>query len=168
MLSGCYPKQVSYHWGWATHEIQGTMLDQDRGLLPEPYFLVVQEYYSQFVQMEGNAPIYVPRARLVFPQKDGSFHLQFDYRASQIQLAFIAPGYVMQRFFFQRQMGVGALNYQALMQATDQWQDHLLLTVGPFLRQFIVEEHYRLLPVHQLFLEDWLDKQTQTDGARRL
>ena len=159
ILSGCYPDHVRYKWGWATNRIQGNLVDSKGGALPKGNFIVVQEYYSQFVQFEGEPPIYTPRARLVFPEKDGSFNLSFDLQASKIELTFLAPGYVMQRFFFLRQMGVGDLNYQAVLQKTAGWQDHLFIFISPFLQQFILEDAYRMPETYQLYLGEWLERE---------
>ena len=45
-------------------------------------------------------------------QDGGRFRIQFDLRASAIETVFIAPEYRMERFRFQRQMGIVELRYQ--------------------------------------------------------
>ena len=156
---GCYPKQIKYDWGWATYEIQGTMITGEGVPLPKESFIVVQEYYSQFVKMEGEDPIYVPQARLVYPNQEGRFQIRFDLQASKIGLAFVAPGYEMQQFFFQRQLGVGDLRYQAVIQKTADWPSQLWVILSPFLQHFIIEQRFQMPQAHQWYLGEWLERE---------
>ena len=160
-LTGCFSSSVDFETGWATRHIEGTMLDSAGGELGGEAFIIVLEYFSRFVQFSDEQPIFIPRARLVRLQDGGRFRIQFDLRASAIETVFIAPQYRMERFRFQRQMGIGELRYQARLNAESNWREHLILEVSPFLENFILEPRYKLAPTHQLFIGDWLDRERE-------
>lgn len=153
----CYPESVKYEWGWATQQINGSVQGIDKNPLPDQSFILVRTYYSQFVQFGEEAPLYFPQASLVFPDPQGNFSVPMNFGAAKIDLTFIASGYLMQNFAFQRQVGVGNLTYRARMEKTLGWQDHLFVSVMPFLQEFIIEQRYQLARAHQLFLGDWLE-----------
>ena len=67
----------------------------------------------------------------------------------------------MERFRFQRQMGIGELRYKARLNVESNWREHLILEVSPFLENFILEPRYKLAPTHQLFIGDWLDRERE-------
>lgn len=159
VLTGCYPPQVQYQWGWATQRVTGTMTNEAGEPLAEPGFIVVRSYYSQFVELSPGQPLYFPQARLFFPDKQGRFNIPFDLKAVKLNLNFIAAGYVMQSISFKRQLGVGNFSYEAKMRHTAGWQDHLFVTVSPFLQQFILEQDFQMAQVHQLYLGDWLSEE---------
>jgi len=166
-LSSCYSNAMQYDLGWTTTKIQGVMKEKTQPLNSKG-FLVIQEYYALFVQMQGaqstsaqdasmqNAPVYVPHARLVFPDSNGNFEFNFNLKATKIEVHWIASDYVMQRLFFQRQVGVGDLTYDAIMERTDSWKEHLVLHIIPFLQNFIVESNYQMPNNDQLFLGEWI------------
>ncbi|MBF0290376.1 MAG: hypothetical protein HQM14_21395 [SAR324 cluster bacterium] len=159
VFQGCYSAQTGFEWGWTTTRIEGRISSETNGALPSNGFIVVRQYYSQFVQFGTEAPLYYPVARVVFPDEDGKFLVTFDLKASKIDLTFVMSGYVMQNLSFQRQIGVGTLFYRAQMTKTAGWQDHLFVTVIPFLQQFIVEQRFQLAQAHQLFLGEWLEQE---------
>ena len=78
-----------------------------------------------------------------------------------MDLTFVASGYVMNNLSFQRQIGIGDLFYEVSMNKTAGWQDHLFVTVSPFLQQFILEQNFQMAQAHQLFLGDWLNQQKE-------
>ncbi len=137
------------------------MLEENGKGLPEQPFVIVLEYYSRFVQFADESPLYIPQARMLKPGGDGRFSIDFDLRASAVELVFVASGYRMQRFRFHRQMGVGTLRYQARMVRTPRWGEHLLVEVAPFLENFILEPGYRMAEIHQQFLGDWLARERE-------
>ncbi len=160
ILQGCYSPQMSFEWGWTTDRIEGVMTNQEgRGAFPNEGFILVRQYYSQFVQFGEEAPIYYPIARLVFPDEHGKFLIPFDLKASKIDLTFVMSGHVMQNLSFRRQIGVGTLFYEARMQKTAGWQDHFFVTIVPFLQQFIADPRFQLAQAHQLFLGEWLEQE---------
>ena len=111
ILCGCYPESLKYEIGIGTRSIHGNIKVEDGEILKSDSFILIVEYYSRFIQFENESPIYVPKARLIFPKKNGDYHLNFDLKATSIDLAFIASGYRIHRFFFRRQIGVGNLSY---------------------------------------------------------
>ena len=157
LLGGCYPESLDYRPGWGTQWINGTLLGENEDGLKSKGFVVVLEYYSQFIQFENESPLYAPKARLVFPEEDGSFRIKFDLDASAIELVFVASGYTTQRFRFRRQIGVGKLHFDARLSLSEFWRNQFLLQTGPFLDNFIIEQRYQMPDSQQLFLGEWLD-----------
>ncbi len=161
LLSGCYPESLNYKPGWGTRFIEGTLLDESGVALKSKCFIVVLEYYSQFIQFEKESHLYAPKARLIFPQENGQFRISFDIHASAIELVFFSSGYEMQRFRFKRQIGVGKLNYEARLRESKFWRNEFLLRINPYLENFILEQRYKMPDSHQLFLGDWLDSERE-------
>jgi len=157
IFGGCYPESLNYKPGWGTRFIEGTVLEESGEVLKSKCFIVVLEYYSQFIQFENESPLYAPKARLIFPKKNGQYRISFDMEASAIELAFVASGYDMQRFSFQRQIGIGELHYDSQLSKSEIWSNQFLLQTGPFLENFILEQRYKMPDSQQLFLGNWLD-----------
>ena len=67
VFGGCYPEPLNYKPGWGTRFIEGTVLEDSREVLKSKGFIVVLEYYSQFIEFENESPLYAPKARLIFP-----------------------------------------------------------------------------------------------------
>ena len=84
IFGGCYPESLNYKPGWGTSFIEGSVLEDTGEVLKSKCFIVVLEYYSQFIQFENESPLYVPKARLVFPAENG------DYRTNPIADASIS------------------------------------------------------------------------------
>ena len=159
ILSGCYTGSMDYQFGWTTRWINGNIKDTSEDPLASKSFIILLEYHSQFIQFEGNAPIYVPKARLIFPDPNGHFKIPFHLDASAFKLSVVAEGYAMQSFPFQRQIGVGDLHYQIRMQATEVWKNEFLIHINPFLENFILEQRYKMPETQQLFIGEWLSEQ---------
>ena len=156
LLCGCYPKSLKYKVGVGTFWIEGTFLEEDGNLIRSDSFIVIVEYYSQFIQFENESPIYVPRARLAFPDKKGYYRINFDLKASSVDLVFIATGYKMHRFSFRRQLGVGNIQYNVRLKKSENWQNEFLIQTRPFLENFIIEQRYEMPDSQQMFIGNWL------------
>ena len=165
LLGGCYPESLNYQPGWGTQWIDGTLLEKNEDGLKSKGFVVVLEYYSQFIQFENESPLYSPKARLVFPEEDGRFRIHFDLEASAIELVFVASGYTMERFRFRRQIGIGKLHFDAKLSQSEMWRNQFLLQTGPFLDNFILEQRYQMPDSQQLFIGEWLDNERSKYSA---
>ena len=161
VFGGCYPESLNYKPGWGTRFIEGTVLEDSEEVLKAKCFIVVIEYYSQFIQFENESPLYAPKARLTFPEKNGQYRISFDLEASAIELAFVASSYDMQRFSFQRQIGIGELSYDARLRSSEIWSNQFLIQTNPFLENFILEQRYKMPNSQQLFLGNWLDNERE-------
>ncbi len=161
MQIGCYSPQLDYEWGLYTRQLRGTMLDERGSELSQQGFIIARSYYFQFFETAEDRPFYFPRASLIFPDSEGRFTIPFDWKAVRMDLTFVASGYVMNNLSFQRQIGIGDLFYEVSMKKTAGWQDHLFVTVSPFLQQFILEQNFQMAQAHQLFLGDWLSQQKE-------
>ncbi|MEE3122187.1 MAG: hypothetical protein VX399_06300 [SAR324 cluster bacterium] len=161
LFTACFPPQVEFEAGWATKRIEGKMLSERGNETGADSFIIVLEYFSRFVQLENHQALYIPRAKLVRPEPGGRYEIYFDLRASAIEAVFIADGYKLERFRFQRQTGIGELRYKARMKPLESWREHFILEVSPFLENFILEPRYKLAPSHQLFIGDWLNRQRE-------
>ena len=167
LFGGCYPESLNYRPGWGTRWIEGSLLEESGNVLESKGFIVVLEYYSQFIQFENESPLYAPKARVISPEKNGHFRINFDLEASAIELVFIASGYSMHRFRFQRQMGIGELRYDARLIRSGAWRNQFLLQTGPFLENFILEQRYKMPDSQQLFLGNWLDDEREKFAAKK-
>jgi len=161
VFGGCYPEPLNYKPGWATRFIEGTVLEDSGEVLKFKCFIVVLEYYSQFIQLENESPLYAPKARLIFPEENGQYRISFDLEASAIELVFVASGYDMQRFSFQRQIGIGELLYDARLSRSEIWSNQFLMQTSPFLENFIMEQRYKMPDYQQQFLGNWLDSERE-------
>ena len=161
IFGGCYPESLNYKPGWGTSFIEGTVLEDTGEVLKSKCFIVVLEYYSQFIQFENESPLYAPKSRLIFPEENGQYRIRFDLEASAIELAFVASGYDMQRFSFQRQIGIGELRYDARLSSSEIWSNQFLIQTNPFLENFILEQRYKMPNSQQLFLGNWLDNERE-------
>ncbi|MBF0351288.1 MAG: hypothetical protein HQM11_09660 [SAR324 cluster bacterium] len=157
---GCYPSNINHQWGWTTTEIRGSVHQPNQQPIPGS-FILVQQYYSQFVQMQDEPPVFTPRAKLVFPGSAGQFVIPFDYRASKISMAVIASGFQTEHLYFNRQIGVGNLEWNVELHPTPAWKEHFLILLNPFLQGLILDKRYALEDAHQLFLGDWLEQQKE-------
>ena len=165
IFGGCYPESLNYKPGWGTSFIEGSVLEDTGEVLKSKCFIVVIEYYSQFIQFENESPLYVPKARLVFPAENGDFRTSFDMEASAIGLVFVASGYDMRRFKFQRQIGIGELRYDSRLSRSEIWRNQFLMQTSPFLENFILEQRYKMPDSQQLFLGNWLDSERENINA---
>ena len=161
LLSGCSAGVVEYDFGWTTRKVSGVLEDAVTGDAVKDGFVVVQEYYGNFVPTEEAETGYTPRARLVRPDSSGRFQLEFDWRASQLELNVVAQGYSTQSLRFQRQLGIGDIRFQVQLVRAPSWSDELVLSVTPLIQNLLLEPHYRLPEPDQLFLGDWLAQQRQ-------
>ena len=162
-LISCYSSAVDYDLGWMTRRVFGQVEDVVSGEPVGKGFIIVKEFYGNFAGNEDSkAGNFIPRARLLHSLKeDGSFEMNFDWRASQFELNFVEQGYEVHRFRFQRQLGVGNLHYVAKMIPSSNWADELVLGVTPLVQNLLLEPGYQLPEPDQLFLGEWLAKQRQ-------
>ena len=160
-FGGCYPDSLNFKPGWGTRFIEGTVLEDSGEVLKSKCFIVVLEYYSQFIQFENESLLYAPEARLIFPAENGQYRISFDMEASVIELVFVASGYNMQRFRFKRQIGIGELRYDSRLSKSQIWKDQFLTQTSPFLENFILEQRYKMPDSQQLFLGNWLDNERE-------
>jgi len=157
-LSGCYPESLKYKLGVGTQSIAGNILEVDGDLLKSDGFIVIVEYFSRFIKFVNESPIYVPKARLAFPNKKGYFRINFDLKASKIDLTFIASGYKMHSFSFRRQIGVGNLQYNVRLEKSEFWQNEFFIQTRPYLENFIIEQRYEMPDSQQMYIGNWLDE----------
>ena len=164
-LIGCYSSALDYDLGWTTRRVSGQVEDVVSGKPVGGGFIIVKEFYGSFAGNEtSEAGNFIPRARLLRSFKaDGSFEMDFDWRASQFELNFVGQGYEVHRFRFQRQLGVGNLHYVAKMIPSSNWADELVLGVTPLVQNLLLEPGYRLPEPDQLFLGEWLAMQRQAN-----
>ena len=155
-LVGCYPEKLKYKLGLGTQYINGTLTQKGGELLKSDSFIVITEYFSRFIQFENESPIYVPKSRIIFPNKKGDFHIDFDLKASSINLSFIAKGYKLHSFFFNRQIGVGNLKYDVELIKSKSWRNEFFINTRPYLEKFILEQRYDMPDYQQTFIGNWL------------
>ena len=155
-MVGCYPETLKYKLGLATFYIKGSLMQKGGEPLKSDSFIVITEYYSEFMQFENESPIYIPKARLVFPNKKGDFHINFNLKAASINLSFIAAGYKFHSFFFRRQIGVGDIKYDVELIKSESWNNEFFIQTRPFLEKFILEQRYIMPDSQQIFIGNWI------------
>jgi len=69
LSGGCYPESLNYRPGWGTQWIDGTLLEENGNDLKSKGFVVVLEYYSQFIQFENESPLYAQRQGWFFRKR---------------------------------------------------------------------------------------------------
>ena len=75
LLGGCYPESLDYSPGWGTRIIVGTVKEVNSQQLESRSFIIVLEYYSNFVLFEDETLLYAPKARVVFRERMVNFVL---------------------------------------------------------------------------------------------
>ena len=154
---------MDYEFGFFTQRISGLVTDED-GKPIESVFIIVRKYYSQIVSLEEK--IYTPEASLVFPNEYGDFSLAMESSVAKLDLLFIASGYVMQSFSFQRQTGIGDISYYAQMKQTHAWREHFFVNIQPLLQHLILEKRYLLPNRHLAFLDEWQEQEKEKFSNR--
>ena len=161
IISGCFPNQVNYEYGWVTKNIKGKILSEKNKIIPEKSFILVLEFFSRFIETSNDVTFYSPRAKIIYPDSYGNFNIYFDMRSSAIEIYFISPNYKIEHFKFQRQIGIGKINYQVKLLLQPNWREYFILNIVPLLENLILDTRYKLEPIHQLFLGDWIASQRE-------
>jgi len=154
-LGGC-ADQVTHHPGLVTHTVYGQIqLDPDSD--PSRSFVVVRRHDTTLIESSTG---YLSRlsALVVHPDKDGRYSVRFEPETRQLDLTFIARGFLPVSFSFRRTLGIGSYEYPVLLRKDPQWKDNYFLLIKPALVNVIAESRYRLTSLEQLFLGDWMDE----------
>lgn len=159
LLAACLPPQASYTVGLGTSRIHGFIVTAPEQPLPGGPLVVAYEYHHQFVTRADGSAVLVPTARVVKPGSQGEFVIDVPSDVVRMEILFIAPGHLTELFRFQRQLGVGNIEYRAKLQAMPDWRSHYYTYLSPPLENLILESRYRLAPAEQQLLGQWMQAQ---------
>lgn len=121
---------------------------------------------TRATQTQDNSTALTTRSARVVPvDARGRFHLPLPPQVTQVELLMVALGHQTQRFSFQRQLGVGAVHYQAQLPYSTDWRGHFKTFVEPLLTPLITDPAWGVPPEGRSILADWL--RTGDDQARR-
>lgn len=167
LLAACLPPQASFRPGFSTSVIDGAVDNPPlRKNVPPPFLLVVQHHYT-FVELEGQPAVTHPSAHVRNLDAGGRFRVDLPADVVGADLYFIAADHLTEVFRFHRQFGVGTVSYHASLQPMNDWRAHFYTFLKPQLEHFITEDRYRLNPIAQQQLSDWMEDQQQRIEARR-
>jgi hypothetical protein len=166
LLGACLPPQAHYDVGLGTNHIRGIISVAPDTVEPGGPLLVAYLYHHQFVTYGDGSAVLVPTARVLKPGRQGDFSLSVPQDVVRADLMFIAPGHLTQLFHFQRQLGVGDIDYRAQLEAIHDWRAHYYTYLSPQLENLILERRYRLDPADQRLLGEWLQTQNARLGAQ--
>jgi hypothetical protein len=153
IVPGC-SKQVTYHAGVYTGSVFGHIqLEMDT----EDAFVIVRRYDLTLIETAGG---YRHRlsASVLDPGSDGIYSVPFLPETRRLDLTFVARDHRPVSFSFQRTLGVGAFEYDVSLVKDGRWKENYFLAIRPVLVDLIVEGRYRLSPMEQLFLGNWMDE----------
>ncbi len=172
LLAACLPPQADYSVGLGTNHIRGIVsIPPGTPAAPDSTepggpLVVAYLYHHQFVTYGNGSAVLVPTARVLRPGRQGDFSLELPADVVRADLLFIAPGHLTQLFHFQRQLGVGDIDYRAQLQRIGDWRSHYYTYLSPQLENLILERRYRLDPAEQQLLGQWLQLQNERLGAQ--
>ena len=172
LLAACLPPQADYRLGLGTNRIRGSVNippgtpGAPDSTEPGGPLVVAYLYHHQFVTTGSGAAVLVPTARVLRPGPQGDFSLEVPADVVRADLMFIAPGHLTQLFHFQRQLGVGDIDYRAELPRIGDWRSHYYTYLSPQLENLILERRYRLSPSEQQTLGQWLQLQNEQLGAQ--
>ena len=172
LLAACLPPQADYRLGLGTNRIRGSVtIPPGTPGIPDSTepggpLVVAYLYHHQFVTSGSGAAVLVPTARVLRPGPQGDFSLEMSADVVRAELMFIAPGHLTQLFHFQRQLGVGDIDYRAELLRIGDWRSHYYTYLSPQLENLILERRYRLSPSEQQTLGQWLQLQNEQLGAQ--
>ena len=159
LLGACLPPQASFSLGLGTSHIHGFIITAPEQTLPGGPLVVAYAYHHQFVTRADGTALLVPTGRVVKPGPQGDFVIDVPADVVRMEILFIAPGYLTDLFRFQRQLGVGDIEYRAALQAMPDWRSHYYTYLSPRLEELILDQRYRLAPAEQQLLGQWLRMQ---------
>jgi len=165
LLGACLPPQAHYELGLGTTRITGSLVPAKERPVPGGALIVVYEYHNQFITKADGSAILRPTARVLRPSAQGTFSIGMPTDVVRLDVLFIAPEHLTELFHFQRQLGVGNIDYTARLAAIPDWRSHYYTYLSPQLQALIVDTRYRLAPHEQQLLTDWLQAQNARLGA---
>lgn len=166
LLSACLPPQAHYDLGLGTSRITGYLTVVPPRPTPGEPLIVVYQYHHQFVERGDGSALLLPTARVIQPRQQGDFSIEVPADVVRMDILFIAPEHLSELFHFQRQLGVGDIEYRARLQAMPDWRSHYYTYLSPQLEDLILEPRYRLAPAEQQVLGRWMQAQDARVGPR--
>jgi hypothetical protein len=165
LLGACLPPQAHYSVGLGTSRISGYLLADPAQPAPGGPLVVIYLYHHQFVNYADGSAVLLTSARVVRPGRHGDFSIDVPADVVRMDILFIAPGHLTELYHFQRQLGVGDIDYRTTLKSMPDWRAHYYTFLSPQLQELIVEPRYRLAPAEQQVLVDWMQEQDARLGS---
>jgi hypothetical protein len=159
LLSGCLPPQASYHVGLGTNRISGFLDPAPQRPSPGGSLIVVYAYHHTFIERGDGSVLLVPSAQVLRPGQAGDFIIEVPADVVRMEVLFIAADHLTQVFRFQRQVGVGDIDYSAKLPVMADWRSHYYTYLSPQLEELILDRRYRLAPEQVQMLSQWMHDQ---------
>lgn len=159
LLGACLPPEAHYSWGLGTSRISGFVHTDPKRPVPGGPLVVVYERHHEFVTYANGSAVLRTTARVVQPGRAGDFSIEVPSDVVRMDFLFIAPDHLTETFHFQRQLGVGDIEYDANLKAIDDWRSHYYTFLSPQLQDLIVDPRYHVPPAEQQLLGQWMQRQ---------
>ena len=158
-LGACLPAGAEYKLGVGTSRISGRYHLEQVEPTHGPALVVAFKQHHKFVTSDSGQALTHPTAHVIVVGADGRYSLDMPGDVVSISILFVAPDYLTREFRFQRQLGVGDITYDPILQALPRWRDHYYTYLLPQLEHLIVDPRYGLSNEEQQRLGDWLRQQ---------
>lgn len=179
LLAGCFPPQTDYEFGLGTTEVAGVVDLGNKDPTESDAIVVVLKNHHTFIPRSGGAAfsddarsefrgsITRPTAHVQRVDRAGAYYIDMPADVVSVDILFIAFNRLTMRRHFDRSVGIGRINYRAILPAMPGWRDHFYTFLEPQLQEMIVDSRYRLSRAEQKLLGDWLDAQKKLLEAGR-
>ena len=155
LLQAC-SSGVKYNVGIVTRSVEGKITTSGE-VVQEKVFIIVRKHNRTLIETpEGY--LYSISADVVFPSVDGKYRIEMAGAVDEINLYVVAKGYSITSHSFRRTLGVGSYEMNIDLKQSQNWRNEYGYFIKPFVSDFIVEPRYKLLPSHQMFLGEWMNR----------
>ena len=173
VTGGCAPPNTEYKFGLSTTSVTGTVIVEDGGPDKVQPIIVVLKNHDTFIPRTGqdgfensSHPVFQqnfthPTAHVQRVDASGQYVINMPVDVVSMDILFIAKDRLTRRVHFDRRVGIGRINYRAILPVISGWRSHFYTFLEPQLQELIVEDRYQLPERQQQFLDDWLDAQKQ-------
>jgi len=145
---------VHYTFGVITQEVNGVIEVQ-----PEAKPLVLVRMQIATFAQTSQGQVQQARAKLVYPDLDGSYRVLLEDNVSQLELYFIAHGYQTAHANFERTLGVKSYQFNVKLETAPNPKGSYYHSLKPLLTQYIVEPRFQMPPKDQLALGAWMTEE---------
>ena len=156
LSGGCLPPQADFEIGLGTTRIAGIVNITARERTQGDPLIVVFKYHHQFITAGDGTAILRPTAHVVQVGRAGGYSIDMPADVVWMDILFIAPERLTEKFHFRRQLGIGNVTYRPNLVPMPDWRSHFYTFISPQLEHLIVEARYRLSPPEQRVLSQWL------------
>ncbi|MCZ6645994.1 MAG: hypothetical protein O7B79_07120 [SAR324 cluster bacterium] len=179
LLIGCAPPNTAYDFGLGTTEVAGVVdLGGADPSESDAIVVVLKNHYTFITTGSGSvlsgdthpefrSSITRPTAHIQRIDQSGSYLIDLPADVVSVDVLFLASNYLSKRMHFARSVGIGRINFRAVLPLIPDWRNHFYTYIQPQLQELIVDARYRMAEREQKLLGDWLAARKQTLEAKR-